>query len=274
MKKLVKLFIVTLIALTVTACQNDSKNGLEKILDKGVVTVATSPDYAPYEFIDPTKSGDDKYVGADIEFAKYIAKELGVELKIDAVDFNTVLGNIAVGTSDLGIAGISIDEERKKSMDFTEAYDFGELSSKHSILVLKENVNQYNDLTSFNGKVVAAQAASLQESFAKAQLTGATIEQVADLNNGILMLQTNKVDGLSVSVVSAEQMLTANDDLALVPFFYESDENEGGTSVAVKKGEDELVARLNEIIVKVKEEKLYEQWVIEAKALQKSLGIE
>ena len=273
MKKFVSLALTVLIGLTLVGCQNE-KNVLDEILKDGVINISTSPDYAPYEFIDPTKSGDDKYVGADIELAKYIANELGVELELNAVDFNTVLSNIAAGTTDLAISGISINEERKKSMDFTEAYDFGELSSKHSILVLKENLDKYSDFSSFDGKVVAAQAASLQESLAKSQLSGATIEPVADLNNGILMLQTNKVDGLSVSVVSSEQMIVSNDDLALVPFFYESDENEGGTSIAVTKGQTELVEKLNTIIEKVHEEKLYEKWVIEAKQLQKSLGIE
>ena len=57
----------------------------------GKIVVCTSPDYAPYEFEDPTKEGQDKYVGADMELARYIADKLGVELEITAMDFDACI---------------------------------------------------------------------------------------------------------------------------------------------------------------------------------------
>ena len=71
------------------------QNRLEQIKQAGKIVFVTSPDYAPYEFIDLDKmgQGDDQYVGADIELAKYIAQELGVELEIHPMDFDSVLAS-------------------------------------------------------------------------------------------------------------------------------------------------------------------------------------
>ncbi|MFA6610821.1 MAG: transporter substrate-binding domain-containing protein, partial [Bacilli bacterium] len=86
MKKII-CFMLLFVSLFVLAGCN--KNVLDEIVKKGEIVIVTSPDYPAFEFIDESKSGQDKYVGADIEFMKYIAEELGVTLKIEATDFDT-----------------------------------------------------------------------------------------------------------------------------------------------------------------------------------------
>ena len=72
---------------------------LKAIKEAGVLKVATSPDYPPYEFEDITKDGQDKYVGADMELAKYIADKLGVKLQIEAMAFDACMAAIGQGLS-------------------------------------------------------------------------------------------------------------------------------------------------------------------------------
>jgi polar amino acid transport system substrate-binding protein len=83
-------------------------NKLEAIQQAGKIVMCTSPDYAPYEFEDLSKKGQDQYVGSDIELGKYIAEQLGVELEIKAMDFSTCLEAITQGTVDMGITALRI----------------------------------------------------------------------------------------------------------------------------------------------------------------------
>lgn len=80
---------------------------LDAIKAKGVLSVVMEPYFAPNEFVDPSKSGDDQYVGSDVELAKYIADKLGVELEIVPLEFSAVLSSITEGKYDLAISALA-----------------------------------------------------------------------------------------------------------------------------------------------------------------------
>ncbi|HAX73617.1 MAG TPA: ABC transporter substrate-binding protein [Firmicutes bacterium] len=281
MKKLCLLMVVGVLGF-LGGCKQETENleanSLEHILAEGKITMATSPDYAPYEFIDATKTGDDKYVGADIELGKYIAKKLGVELEIKAMDFSAVLVAVGEGKVDMAISGIGYKPERAEAMEFSKTYssdDSGsetDLCTGHGLLVLKETADQYTSLADFSSKTVAAQSASLQEGFVQNQLPDAKLQTIASLSDGVLRVQSKKVDALAISCSTGTQYVKANDDLTMLPFVFEVDETEG-TMVGIPKGETELVDAINEIIDEVIENGLYQQWVEEYTTYAESLGI-
>ena len=91
----------------VAAETTGSGNRLNDILERGYIEIATEPYFAPNEFIDPTKSGDEAYVGSDIELANYIGESLGVEVRIKPMDFTSVLGSITTGKYDLAISALA-----------------------------------------------------------------------------------------------------------------------------------------------------------------------
>lgn len=93
--------------------QGNPANRLEEILQRGKLIVATSPDFAPQEFIDDSKKGQEQYVGSDILMAQYIADQLGVELEIQAMDFAMVLSSVDLGESDMAISGFGWKEDRR-----------------------------------------------------------------------------------------------------------------------------------------------------------------
>ena len=121
MKKLVSLALVLTCALTMTACgsKKEENNGETKEETETLI-MATNAEFPPYEYYE----GDD-IVGIDAEFAAAIAEKLGMELKIEDMAFDSILSAVQSGKADLGVAGITVDDTRKKQVDFTDTYYTG-----------------------------------------------------------------------------------------------------------------------------------------------------
>lgn len=288
MKKTIKSLLVSGFMLSVMAgCSQNTESEtsrLEKILQAGKITMATSPDYAPYEFIDPTKTGDDKYVGADIELGKYIAEQLGVELELKIMDFSAVLAAVGQGKVDIGISGIGYKPEREEAMEFSHSYNVssesegtsGSTCTGDGFLVPTQLVNQYQSLEDFYGKKIAVQSGSLQEGYTVDQVKDVQLDIIASLGDGVLRVQSGKSDALAVTCTTGQQYADANDDVSLstVTFVVEDNPNTDGTKIGIPKGETELVEAINNIVDEVKESGLYKQWEEEYNDYAKTLGVE
>ncbi len=115
-KRLTALCLALCLALPLAGCsgkeESSAANRLEAIKERGYIEVVTEPYFAPMEFIDPTKEGDEKYVGADIELAHHIADELGVECHIIPLDFTSVLSGVTTGKYDMAISALAYTPER------------------------------------------------------------------------------------------------------------------------------------------------------------------
>ena len=238
-------------------------DSLEAVKQAGKLVVATSPDYAPYEFLD--KEG--KPVGADISLAQYIADQLGVELVVEALSFDAVLAAVSTGKCDFGIAGMVPKDERKEVMDFTDVYYN---DGDQCIVILKENAESFKTLADFDGKMVAAQNGTLQQSLVAEQLPGATMEPITAIPDAIMMVKTKKVDGLALASVVANNWIAQNPDLAICEtrFDYAS----LGVAIALSKGKPELLAAINDILKQVEADKMYYTWMEEAVMLSNSLN--
>ena len=112
MKKLFCLLLAALMLFSCTACGGQAKDRLAEIKARGYIEFCTEPYFAPMEFIDPSKTGDEQFVGVDIEIAKYIAEKMGVELKIVPLDFTPLLAAIADGRYDLALSAIAYSPSR------------------------------------------------------------------------------------------------------------------------------------------------------------------
>ena len=96
----------------------DESTGSYTLVKDGTLTVATSPDFPPFENLE-----GDEYVGFDIDLAKAIAEQLGVECEFTTIQFDGIVPAIqAGGQADVGISGITVDPERAQSVDFTDPY--------------------------------------------------------------------------------------------------------------------------------------------------------
>ena len=274
MKKMKKLFCAALAAAMLMATMSgcgSSQNRLEKIKESGKLVLATSPDFAPLEFED-LSSGEAQYVGSDIELAKYIAEKLGVELEISAMDFSAVQAAIPSGQADIAISGFAKTEERAQNMELSTPFNITE-DGGQTVLVAKGQGANYTTADDFSGLQIGAQNGSLQYNLVSSQLPeDVEIVPVGSLNDGVLMLETGKIDALASDLSNAELLLESHDGIETTDFMFEYSSE--GNVAAVKKGETELIEAVNEIIEEVNELGLYDQWKDEATELAKSLGLE
>ena len=274
MKKMKKLFCAALAAAMLMATMSgcgSSQNRLEKILESGKLVLATSPDFAPLECEDLSR-GEAQYVGTDSELAKYIAEKLGVELEISAMDFSAVQAAIPSGQADIAISGFARTEERAQNMELSTPFNITE-DGGQTVLVAKGQGANYTAAEDFSGLQIGAQNGSLQYNLVSSQLPeDVEIVPVGSLNDGVLMLETGKIDALASDLSNAELLLESHDGIETTDFMFEYSSE--GNVAAVKKGETELIEAVNEIIDEVNELGLYEQWKDEATELAKSLGLE
>ncbi len=273
LKKITSAILCTaLLATSLSGC-GSSKNRLDKVKESGKLVMATSPDFAPLEFED-ISSGETKYVGSDIELAKYIAEKLGVELEISAMDFSAVQAAITSGQADIALAGFAKTPEREESMGLSIPFGMDDDEDNgQGLLIPADKKGEYTSAEDFSGKIIGAQNGSLQYNLVSTQLPDdVKIEPIGSLNDGILMLCTGKIDALASDGSNAKLLMKNYDEIDFSDFLFEY-ESEGNVA-AVKKGETELLEAVNEIIKEVNDKGLYLQWKKEASEIAKSLGIE
>ena len=166
-KNLITLSLILVLSISLCACgkkntSSNKKDVLTTIKENKKITLATSPDYPPFEFL-ISENGQSKIVGFDIELAKEIAKKIGVELEIKQMDFDALIPALKSGQVDMVITGMSPNEERKKSVDFSDIYFEG----KNAVLVEEKNAKNFTDEQSLKDKKIGVQKGSTQEVYVK-----------------------------------------------------------------------------------------------------------
>lgn len=287
MKKLMKTLAMTLalclLAIPLAACGQTpgGANRLEDIKARGYLEVATEPYFVPMEFIDPSKEGDEKYVGADIELAKLIAERLGVELRVKPLEFAAVQAGVADGKYDMAISALAYTDLRAESMGLSKGYYYSEDNEGHGLVVRTEDLDKIKGIADLEGLTVVCQSGSLQEQLVQKQVEASVSlkesKRVSSTNDGLLSTQEGKSDVCVASVPMARLYIEANKDcgLAVVEGFkFELDPIYDSTVIGVPLGEDELLEFLNELIDEVLESGVYEQWYNEYSEYARNLGIE
>ena len=209
----------------------------------GKLTVATSPDFAPYEFYAIDESGNANLAGFDMALAQYIADYLGLELEVVPMDFDGVLAEVTAGNVDLGMAGLSPDPERMEAMDFSDIYYMG----GQSLVVTQANKDKWASLEELNDPSVSigAQLASIQYDLAMENTPDADVVQLAKVTDVVSELLGGKLDAGYIETVVAESYAKNYPDLYIafdVPYEVE------GSAIGVVKGNEALLAGVNEAI--------------------------
>lgn len=260
-----------------TAVTSEPKNRLEDILERGYIEVATEPYFAPFEFIDPSKKGDEQYVGSDIKLAQYIADELGVELHIIPLEFSAVLSSITEKKYDLAISALSFTPARAEAMNMSKGYFFAEGGEGHGLLIRKDDAANITGPDDISDKVIVAQSGSLQELFVNEQVPKSKeFKRVSAVTDGFLMVQEGKADACATYIPTGQLYIDANANSGLMiveGFKFTEDESTAGNRIGIPLGEDELTAKINEIIDKLISSGEFEQWHEEYTKYAKDLGL-
>lgn len=267
MKKFLALMLAMIMALSLVACggsetadETDTQDeGGIVTVTPGKLTVATSPDFAPYEFYAIDDAGTPQLAGFDMALAQYIADYLGLELEVVPMDFDGTIMELANKAVDLGMAGYSPDPEREDSMDFSEIYYAG----GQSFVCVQGNKDQFATLEDTNKAEyqIGAQIGSIQVKLANENSPEADIVELTKVTDIIAELLAGTLDGAYIETAVAESYAKNYPELCVVlPVPYDAE----GSVVGVSKGNAELLAGVNEAIAAALSDGSMDQFVAEA----------
>ena len=217
------------------------------LLTDGKLTIASSPDYPPFENMTPDGEG---YEGYEIDLMNAIADKLGLELVVKPLQFDAIIPAIvAGGTADVGVSGFSVDPDRAKEIDFTDAIYTDDMAVIVNTAgdITEENVKE---ALNSSGMTIAAQSGTTGEVFAKENFPEAEVKGYGNANDTFAALQAEQVQAVctnyAVGVYAIQSYpeeevvmrVTTGEDYAFVV----SQDNPG------------LTAALNEAIAELKED--------------------
>ena len=239
-KRLALLFVIVMTAALFSGCSSKSNE----------LVMATNAEFPPYEF----KDGD-KIVGIDVEIAQAIAKNMGRTLKIEDIAFDSIIPEVQSGKADMGVAGMTITEDRLKSIDFSDTY----ITASQVIIVRKDNadIKTPDDLA---GKNVGVQLGTTGDIYAE-DIKDVKLERYNKGFEAVQALQQGKIDAVIIDDQPAAIFAKQNDDITVIgtPFTLED------YAIAVKKGNTELLKQINDAIKELKEsgelQKIFDKYI-------------
>ena len=271
MKKILSLILAVLMLTAVLAsCGAKNAQTLDAIKESGKLVVYTEAGFAPFEFI-----YNNEVVGVDIAICEEIAKEIGVELVVQDVAFNTILGAIESGKAAVGAAGITITEERAEQVDFSIPYT----TSKQFIIVKSDSaIASYEDLA---GKKIGVQLGTSSDFIITDAIngyeddngnhgagdfegTGATVSTYANPNLAAVNLEGDKLDAVVTDKLPAELIVNnSNGAYKCFELVYPdgslTDETYG---LCVAKGNTELLEVINKVLENLIETGKIEEYIL------------
>lgn len=246
-------------ALALTGCGNSdapadaagsadaSGSDTMQLVTDGTLTIGTSAEYEPFEYME-----DGEYKGFDLELAQAIADDLGLELKIENVDFDTIVPGVASGTKyDMGIAAITATPEREKEVGFTDSYYMDD----QAIVTMADNTeitgDNYADALNAEGVKIAVQSGSTAEAFAKENFPNAELVPFKNATDCFAAVQSSQANALVTNrSVAAQLVATSFSNEQVIKQISTGEEY----AIAVNKDNTALLDALNDSIAKLTED--------------------
>ena len=240
LKKLVSVLLVAACVFSLAACgsKDDSKDSKESKKDsKDTLVMATNAEFPPYEF----HEGDD-VVGIDADIARAIGEEMGMEVKIEDMAFDSIIPAVTSGKADFGAAGMTVTEDRKKNVDFTDTY-----ATATQVIIVKEgsDIAGPDDLT---GKKIGVQLGATGDIYAD-DIEDAKVERYNKGFEAVQALTQDKIDAVVIDGEPAKEFVAEADGLKILDEAFTEEEY----AIAVAKDNDDLLKKMNEALASLKE---------------------
>lgn len=245
MKRLFMFLLVAIVAVGVlfTGCSSDS----------GKLRVATDATWPPFEYVDTTTG---KIVGFDIDLFTEIAKEANLDIEFVNVEWDPLLAGVAQGTYDCAISSITIKEDRKAEMDFSDPY----YVAGQVIVTLKESTS-ITGPESLSGKKVGVQTGTTGDDEAQA-IEGTNVVGYDEIGMAFVALMGKQIDAVVCDTPVASGYLAKYDTLTTAGEVLTTEEY----GIAFPKGNADLVNKVNDGLAKVKArgviEELVQKWLV------------
>ena len=211
------------------------------------LVMITESGFPPYEYLE-----GEKIVGVDVEICSAIAAKLGRELKVEDAKFDAVIPSVLAGKADFGAAGITVTEDRKQSVDFSVPY------VTSGIVIVSPKATPYKDVESIKGKRIGVQSGTTSDNFC-VETVGQEPERFDAPPSAAAALKAGKLDLIIVDIDPAKNVIKGEDDLAITSDFLSKEE----FAIAIRKGQPELLAAMNEVIEELVKSGKVEAWKAE-----------
>lgn len=239
---------------------------LDQIKANGKLLVGTEAQYAPYEF----KDLDANFAGCDMWLAQQIADSLGVELEVVDMSFDGIIPAVKSGQVDIGIAAFTKTPERAEEIDFSDLYE----TSAQFLVVKTGNADVYSTKEALAGQKVGAQKGTIQSQLIQSALPDSELFELEKYPALALEVQNGNIAGLVVDQAVGESLIaTSNGGLEVANFEFTAEEASFGKAAVIAKGNEDLVAAVNEVINKVTADGSYQKAYDEAVELAASMGL-
>ncbi|HNV93446.1 MAG: glutamine ABC transporter periplasmic protein [Candidatus Methanofastidiosum methylothiophilum] len=253
MKRFAQLSVVLLLILAVVAASGCTSSKSRKLVKEGYLTIGTEAEFAPFE----VRLENGSFYGFDIALGEAIAKELGLKVDYIDTDFAGIILSLNSGKFDIAMSAMTITEERKKSINFSDPYFDTGLS-----LAVPANspVQKLDDL---NGKIVGVQLGTTGDLYASSLKNVKEVKRYPHAPDAFLDMKNGKVDAVINDDVVSKPIVAKDPNSFKIISGLLTIEQYG---IAVPKDNEALLQKINAALKKIKEngtyDQIYDQYII------------
>lgn len=235
MKKLVSLLLMATMVVSLAACGAKEETAGEVAKEK--LIMATNAEFPPYEY----REGD-QIVGIDADIAAAIAEELGMELVIEDMAFDSIIAAVTTGKADIGVAGMTVSEDRLESVNFSTPY-----TQAAQVIIVKEDsdIATPEDLT---GKSVGVQLGTTGDIYCD-DIENATVERYSKGFEAVQALIQGKIDAVMIDREPALVFVEENEGIKVVDEEFTVEDY----AIAIAKDNTELLEKVNAALKNLEE---------------------
>lgn len=205
----------------------------------GTLVMATNAEFPPYEF----REGGE-IVGIDVEIAAAIAAHMGMDFEVEDIAFDSIIPSVQSGKADFGAAGMTVTEDRKQSVDFSDSY-----ATATQVIIVKDDNAEISTPDDLEGKTIGVQLGTTGDIYAS-DIADATVEQYNKGFEAVQSLLQNKIDAVIIDGEPAKVFVEQNEGLKILDEAFTVEEY----AICVKKGNTELLENINAAIAELKED--------------------
>ena len=217
----------------------DSAAEEPKYATAGKLTMATNASFPPYEYYE-----NEQIVGIDAEIAKLIADKLGVELEIKDMEFGSIIGAVQTGSVDIGMAGMTVTEDRLKTIDFTDSY-----ATAVQVVIVKDG-SDIASIDDLQGKTIGVQESTTGDIYASDDFGEENIKRYNKGNDAVAALVSGVVDAVIIDNEPAKSFVAANDGLKILDSSYADEQY----AICVSKDNAGLTSAINKALKELKDD--------------------
>ena len=264
MKKLIALLLAAMMVLALAACASNastdttapadsaaeteapSEEAADSTAASGKLTMATEATFPPYEYYD-----GDAIVGIDVEVAQAIAAKLGMELEVTDIAFDSIIPGIQTGKYDMGMAGMTVTDERKEQVNFSDSYATGV-----QVVIVKDEsaITSVDDLFADGADtVVGTQAGTTGFIYATSDIEDAglgTVKSFGKTTDAVEALKNGQVDCVILDNEPAKALVAANEGLHILDTEYAVEDY----AIAIAKENTDLLDKINTALAELKDD--------------------